>query len=76
MSRTLVLSLLVASSALVSGCAPTLTRGARALLPQQTGDANNVWVYLDVSDADLSGVYRCRDVGEQVVCVKAKLVTK
>jgi hypothetical protein len=70
----LVLATLAAS--LLAGCAPTLTRGARPILPQQTTDTANVWVYLDVSDADLSGVYRCRDVGEQVTCVKAKLVTK
>ena len=70
-----LLSALVLAS-LVGGCAPTITRGARALLPQQTTDATNVWVYLDVNNDEKSGVYRCRDVAEQVVCVKAKLVTK
>jgi len=74
-NRTVTLFLAL-SSALSIGCAPTVTTGARALLPQQTADANNVWVYLDVNDDEKSGVYRCRDVGEQVVCVKAKLVTK
>jgi len=60
-----------------AGCgAPTLTRGARAILPQQTTDTTNVWVYLDVDDQEKTGVYRCRDLGEQVTCVKAKLVTK
>ncbi len=58
------------------GCGNTLTRGARAILPQQGADTNNVWVYLDTDDTEKNGVYRCRDVGEQVTCVKARLVTK
>lgn len=61
---------------LTTGCGPTITRGARAILPQQSADAANVWVYLDLDDHEKNGVYRCRDVGDQVVCVKAKLVTK
>jgi hypothetical protein len=59
-----------------TGCSTTLTRGARAILPQQTTDTTNVWVYLDTDDSEKNGVYRCRDVGEQVTCVKAKLVTR
>ena len=58
------------------GCDATLTRGARAILPQQGADTTNVWVYLDTDDTEKNGVYRCRDVGEQVTCVKARLVTK
>ncbi|MBL8743735.1 MAG: hypothetical protein JNK04_21645 [Myxococcales bacterium] len=58
------------------GCGNTLTRGARAILPQQGADTNNVWVYLDTDDKEKNGVYRCRDVGEQVTCVKARLITK
>jgi hypothetical protein len=73
-SRCLALAVLVAT--LATGCAPTLTRGARAILPQQAQDTKDVWVFLDVDDAKKTGVYRCRDVGEQVVCVKAKLVTQ
>lgn len=74
LALTITLVGLAASS---TGCsAPTLTRGARAILPQQTTDTKDVWVYLDVDDTEKTGVYRCRDVGEQVSCVKAKLVTK
>ena len=77
-SRTLLLkSVLLVSLAIGSfGCGNTLTRGARAILPQQGADTNNVWVYLDTDDTEKNGVYRCRDVGEQVTCVKARLVTK
>ncbi len=77
--RTSTLAALSGAALLLgaAGCgAPTLTRGARAILPQQATDTANVWVYLDVDDQEKTGVYRCRDVGEQVVCVKAKLVTK
>jgi hypothetical protein len=75
--RALCAAAIVAASLPMIGCGtPTLTRGARAILPQQSTDTANVWVYLDVDDAEKVGVYRCRDVGDQVVCVKAKLVSK
>lgn len=73
--RVLIAALVVGSFSFM-GCAPTLTQGARALLPEQTADAPNVWVYLDTNSDQMSGVYRCRDVGEQVTCVKAKLVNQ
>lgn len=74
--RSLRVGILFALALAGTGCSTTLTRGARAILPQQTTDTANVWVYLDTDDSDKNGVYRCRDVGEQVSCVKAKLVTK
>lgn len=59
------------------GCAPKIqTRGARSLLPQLTADAKEIWVYIDTGERDTTGVYRCRDVGEQVTCVKARVVVK
>lgn len=77
-SHTTVLkaALLVSLGVGSFGCGTTLTRGARAILPQQGADTTNVWVYLDTDDTEKNGVYRCRDVGEQVTCVKARLVTK
>jgi hypothetical protein len=75
--KILTCGIALAVSIAASGCgAPVLTRGARAILPQQTTDTANVWVYLDVDDPNKTGVYRCRDVGEQVTCVKANLVTR
>ncbi len=76
MIHRVLVTAVVVSAFCFTGCAPTVTRGARALLPAQTGDAQNVWVYLDTNSEEKSGVYRCRDVGEQVTCVKAKLVSQ
>lgn len=76
-STALLKTIVLVSLAIGSfGCGNTLTRGARAILPQQGADTTNVWVYLDTDDKEKNGVYRCRDVGEQVTCVKARLITK
>ena len=75
-SRAIKTTFLVGLAIASFGCGTTLTRGARAILPQQGADTTNVWVYLDTDDTEKNGVYRCRDVGEQVTCVKARLVTK
>lgn len=74
--RILTVASMLVTALSSTGCGTTLTRGARAILPQQTTDTTNVWVYLDTDDNEKNGVYRCRDVGEQVTCVKAKLVSK
>lgn len=74
-AKSVVVLAALAVAASLSGCAPTVTKGAQAVLANQEADSANVWVYLDTGDARTNGVYRCRDTGEQAVCVKAKLVT-
>jgi hypothetical protein len=56
------------------GCAPNVT-GATAILPAQTGDSPNTWIYLRTDDKTTDGIYRCTDAGDgKPVCRRAKIL--
>lgn len=76
MKRTplLACSLLVILAALVAGCAPRV-HGATAIQPSQPGDTPAVWIYLQTSDKDEDGVYRCYDADQKPICKRARLVS-
>jgi len=63
------LSLTLAAALLGSGCAPQL-HGANKV----GGPESSTWVFINVDNKDLQGVYRCAETGDEgPVCIKAKL---
>ncbi len=60
---------LLAAGVVLIGCAPSY-HGAVPV-----GDsADAAWVFIDSSDdKNVTGVWRCRDDGEHVVCQRAKM---
>lgn len=62
-------------ASLLVGCRTPATLGGRGLLPAQTADSKESWIYLESEDKDESGVYRCYDQDGAPRCVKAKLIS-
>lgn len=56
-----------------AACAP-VTLGAHSIQPSPSADATDVWIYLQTSDADQNGIYRCYDADGKPVCKKARMV--
>lgn len=54
-------------------CAP-ITVGAHAIQPPNAVDTPNVWVYLQTTDPDRNGIYRCFDRNGVPVCKKAAMM--
>ncbi len=71
-----MMMMVVVGLATMTGCSPTVTEGARALLPTQNADTSAVWIYIEASDDDKTGVYRCADTGATVQCRRAPLVDR
>lgn len=52
-----------------TGCAPQLQAAQRI-----GGPESSTWVFLNVDDKGLQGIYRCAETNEKgPVCIKAKL---
>ena len=74
MRTVLLLSMCAPLLSSLYGCAPPVTLGAHALQPSQAVDTKDVWIYLNTSEHEVNGVWRCYDSGGKPVCMRAKMV--
>lgn len=67
--KTILICLSLAGALMTTGCAPQL-HGANKV----GGPESSTWVFINVDNKDLQGVYRCAETGDEgPVCIKAKL---
>ena len=75
--KTIAILLAVPALCILTGCGPSVThKGAYPLFPEATADSSSAWIYIDASDKDFTGVYRCTDKEGKVMCRRAPLIVK